>query len=138
MDFKRLLENPTEGISAAPVGNNIFIWKAVICGPDETPFEDGIFKLTLQFSEEYPNEPPMVKFLSKMFHPNISEKDGQIDIHWSPAYNVSAILVSTQSLLSSPDLSHPVNRLAGQLLRENNCEYLKRVKLCVNHSWSDN
>ena len=138
-DFKRLVEDPTDGISAAPLGNNIFLWNAVICGPNETPFEDGTFKLALQFSEEYPNEPPVVKFLSKMFHPNIFEEDGQVNTHWSPAYNVSTILVSTQALLSDPNLiCLPANRLAGQLFRENKREYLKRAKLCVKHSWSDN
>lgn len=40
------------------------------CRPKDTPFEDGTFKLTLQFSEEYPNKPPVVRFVSKMFHPN--------------------------------------------------------------------
>ena len=38
--------------------------------PKDTPFEDGTFKLTMQFSEEYPNKPPVVRFVSKMFHPN--------------------------------------------------------------------
>ena len=39
--------------------------------PAETPFEDGTFKLVLTFDESYPNKPPTVKFLSKMFHPNV-------------------------------------------------------------------
>lgn len=30
----------------------------------------GTFKLTLQFNEEYPNKPPTVRFVSRMFHPN--------------------------------------------------------------------
>lgn len=30
----------------------------------------GTFKLTLEFSEEYPNKAPVVKFVSKLFHPN--------------------------------------------------------------------
>jgi hypothetical protein len=38
--------------------------------PPDTPFADGTFKLLLEFSEEYPNKAPKVKFLSKMFHPN--------------------------------------------------------------------
>ena len=79
------------------------LWNAVIFGPQETPFEDGIFKLTMEFSEEYPNKPPVVKFLSKMFHPNFYD-DGVIclDIlqnRWSPTYDVSAILTSIQSLV---------------------------------------
>jgi len=38
--------------------------------PHDTPFEDGTFKLTISFTEEYPNKPPTVRFVSKMFHPN--------------------------------------------------------------------
>ena len=53
-------------MSGAPGENNIMLWNAVIFGPHETPFEDGTFKLTLEFSEEYPNKPPVVKFLSKV------------------------------------------------------------------------
>lgn len=30
----------------------------------------GTFKLTVEFTEEYPNKPPTVRFVSKMFHPN--------------------------------------------------------------------
>lgn len=30
----------------------------------------GTFKLTVEFTEEYPNKPPTVRFISKMFHPN--------------------------------------------------------------------
>ena len=48
--------------------------------------------------EEYPNKPPVVRFTSKMFHPNVYA-DGSIclDIlqnRWSPTYDVSSILVS--------------------------------------------
>ena len=91
----------------------------------------------------------MVRFLSKMFHPNIFKEDGQvgIELHWSPAYDVSAILVSIQSLLGNPEvekpchsrnLIYPANQLASQLFKENKQEYLKRVMVCVEQSWSDN
>jgi ubiquitin-conjugating enzyme E2 A len=47
-------------------------WQAVIFGPDDTPWEGGTFKLLLEFTEDYPNKPPVVRFLSKLFHPNVS------------------------------------------------------------------
>jgi ubiquitin-conjugating enzyme E2 A len=46
------------------------VWKAVIFGPSDTPWENGTFKLTIEFTEEYPNKPPKVKFDTKMYHPN--------------------------------------------------------------------
>ncbi|CAI9754605.1 unnamed protein product [Fraxinus pennsylvanica] len=70
-DFKRLQQDPPAGISGAPQDNNIMLWNAVIFGPDDTPWDGGTFKLTLQFTEDYPNKPPTVRFVSRMFHPNI-------------------------------------------------------------------
>lgn len=75
----------------------------------ETPFEDGSFRLTLTFTDAYPNKPPTVRFVSRMFHPNIYN-NGELclDIlqnRWSPTYDVGAILTSVQSLLNDPNPS---------------------------------
>ena len=51
-DFKRLQEDPPAGVSGAPTDNNILLWNAVIFGPADTPFEDGTFKLTIEFTGE--------------------------------------------------------------------------------------
>lgn len=138
-DFKKLQEDPTAGVSGAPTEDNILMWEAIIFGPQDTPFEDGTFKLTLEFTEEYPNKPPTVKFVSKMFHPNVYT-DGSIclDIlqnRWSPTYDVAAILTSIQSLLDEPNPNSPANSLAAQLYQENRREYEKRVQQIVEQSW---
>ena len=52
-DFKRLQEDPPEGVSGAPGENNIMVWNAVIFGPHETPFEDGTFKLMVRHHTEW-------------------------------------------------------------------------------------
>ncbi|KAM8909017.1 ubiquitin-conjugating enzyme E2 A isoform 2-T2 [Spinachia spinachia] len=109
--------------------------------PEGTPFEDGTFKLTIEFTEEYPNKPPTVRFASKMFHPNVYA-DGSIclDIlqnRWSPTYDVSSILTSIQSLLDEPNPNSPANSQAAQLYQENKREYEKRVSAIVEQSWRD-
>jgi ubiquitin-conjugating enzyme E2 A len=117
------------------------IWEAVIVGPPDTPFEDGTFKLKLEFTEEYPNKPPTVKFLSKMFHPNIYN-DGSIclDIlqnRWSPTYDVSAVLTSVQSLLDEPNPNSPANATAAEMYQSNRREYERRVQETVEQSWME-
>jgi len=138
-DFKKLQEDPPAGVSGAPTEDNILLWHAIIFGPQDTPFEDGTFKLVLQFTEEYPNKAPSVKFISKMFHPNVYA-DGSIclDIlqnRWSPTYDVAAILTSIQSLLDEPNPNSPANSLAAQMYQENRREYEKRVQQIVEQSW---
>lgn len=111
--FARLQEDPPTGVSGAPTDNNIMIWNAVIFGPHDTPFEDGTFKLTIEFTEEYPNKPPTVRFVSKMFHPNVYADGGIcLDIlqnRWSPTYDVSAILTSIQ-VSAAAQASHATMR----------------------------
>jgi len=97
--------------------------------------------LKLEFSEEYPNKPPKVSFVSAMFHPNVYN-DGSIclDIlqnQWSPIYDVAAILTSIQSLLCDPNPNSPANAEAARLFAENKREYNRRVKDVVERSWED-
>ncbi|GAB4820998.1 hypothetical protein N2152v2_008044 [Parachlorella kessleri] len=126
-------------------------WNAVIFGPEETVWDggefatlappDGVFKLTMEFSEDYPNKAPVVKFRTRMYHPNIYADGGIcLDIlqnQWSPIYDVSAILTSIQSLLSDPNPNSPANSEAARLFNENRKEYNRRVKEVVEASWLD-
>jgi ubiquitin-conjugating enzyme E2 A len=140
-DFRRLQNDPPAGVQGAPMDNNIMVWQAVIFGPDDTPWEGGTFKLLLEFTEEYPNKPPVVRFLTKMFHPNIYA-DGKIclDIlanQWSPIYDTAAILTSIQSLLSDPNPASPANAESSQLFERDRREYNRRVREIVENSWMD-
>ena len=107
----------------------------------DTPFEDGTFRLLLTFDESYPTKPPTVKFLSRMFHPNVyANGELCLDIlqnRWSPTYDVAAILTSIQSLLHDPNPNSPANAEAAQLYRENMKEYVRRVRATVEESWLD-
>lgn len=140
-DFKRIQEDAPEGIAGAPLPDNIMSWHAVIFGPPETPFEDGIFKLTMVFDESYPTKPPTVRFLTKIFHPNVYA-DGALclDIlqnRWSPTYDVAAILTSVQSLLNDPNPNSPANAQAAQMYTQDRKEYERRVRETVEQSWID-
>ncbi|KAI8922461.1 hypothetical protein PhCBS80983_g01429 [Powellomyces hirtus] len=138
-DFKRLQTDPPDGVSGAPCSDNVLLWNAVIFGPEETPFEDGTFKLALTFDESYPTKPPHVKFISTMFHPNVyANGDLCLDIlqnRWSPTYDVAAILTSIQSLLHDPNPNSPANAEAARLFQENRKDYYKRVRETVEQSW---
>ncbi|KFZ02264.1 hypothetical protein V501_09610 [Pseudogymnoascus sp. VKM F-4519 (FW-2642)] len=160
-DFKRMQTDPPAGVSASPVADNVMQWNAVIIGPADTPFEDGTFRLVMQFEEQYPNKPPLVKFISQMFHPNVyATGELCLDIlqnRWSPTYDVAAVLTSIQrwvnpesyikkegnmltqtpSLLNDPNTGSPANVEASNLYKDNRREYTKRVRETVEKSWED-
>eukprot|EP00401_Gymnodinium_catenatum_P068738 CAMPEP_0117544230 /NCGR_PEP_ID=MMETSP0784-20121206/45465_1 /TAXON_ID=39447 /ORGANISM="" /LENGTH=169 /DNA_ID=CAMNT_0005341025 /DNA_START=88 /DNA_END=597 /DNA_ORIENTATION=+ len=139
-DLKKLQSDPPQGISASPMKDDIMRWTALMFGPDDTPWEGGTFQLEVTFSEEFPTKAPHVKFVTKMFHPNIYN-NGEIclDIlqnQWSPIYDISAILTSIQSLLTDPNPSSPANSEAARLWSENRREYNRRVTQIVEESWA--
>ena len=117
-DLKKMHDDVTQdGIQATPSGDSLFEWEAVIFGPDDTVWEGGVFNLIIEFSEDYPNKAPKVRFVTKMFHPNIYN-DGSICLDilshmWSPVYDVSSILTSIQSLLTDPNINSPANNTAA-------------------------
>ncbi|GAB0493511.1 hypothetical protein BU14_0060s0046 [Porphyra umbilicalis] len=139
-DFKKLQQDPPSGISGAPCDNDIMKWSAVIFGPDDTAWEGGTFKLTMHFTEDYPNKPPVVKFVCRLFHPNVYADGGIcLDIlqnNWSPIYDIAAVLTSIQSLLCDPNPNSPANSEAARLFQENPREYHKRVQATVEASWT--
>lgn len=135
-DLKKMQTDQThDSLQATPMGDSLFQWEAIIFGPEDTIWEGGTFQLVLEFTEDYPNKPPKVKFLTQMFHPNIYN-DGSIclDIlshQWSPVYDVCSILTSIQSLLCDPNVNSPANNEAAQLYTNNYQEYQARVRACV-------
>ena len=132
---KELIEiqrEPPINCSAGIINDDIHIWEATIIGPEKTPYESGIFKLLIEFPDNYPFKPPKVKFDTRIFHPNIN-KHGSIclDIlskNWSPALTVSKLLLSISSLLSDPNPDDPLDIRAAEIYKKNKDEYFQTAK----------
>lgn len=61
------------GVSAFPDGESIFTWIGTIQGGKGTTYEGLSYKLSLHFPMEYPFKPPLVKFETMCFHPNVDQ-----------------------------------------------------------------
>lgn len=66
-----LSRNPPDGVSVG-LGDdeNIFNWEVMVIGPTDTLYEGGFFKAKLDFPADFPNSPPVMTFMSTMWHPN--------------------------------------------------------------------
>ena len=95
----------------------IFFFKKLGLQPSrDTPYEKGVFKLEIEVGERYPNEPPKIKFLTPIYHPNIDDA-GRICINtlknpphgvFSPGMTLGSLLTSIQILLSNPNPNDPL------------------------------
>ena len=116
--------NKIPGIETGPLDSkNLLEWRAIIMGPPDTPYQNGIFSLEILFNKTYPMVPPKVKFTSPIFHPNIY-RDGTICLDilrskWSPVLTIQTVLLSIQSLLGDPNIASPANGHASRLYKHN-------------------
>uniref|UniRef100_A0A0E0JMA2 UBC core domain-containing protein n=1 Tax=Oryza punctata TaxID=4537 RepID=A0A0E0JMA2_ORYPU len=130
-ETQRLLSEPAPGISASPSEENMRYFNVMILGPAQSPYEGGVFKLELFLPEEYPMAAPKVRFLTKIYHPNI-DKLGRICLDilkdkWSPALQIRTVLLSIQALLSAPNPDDPLSDNIAKHWKANEAEAVETV-----------
>lgn len=114
------------GVQCAPTPENYRYFKIVMSGPKETAYEGGAYNLELFLPEGYPMEPPKVRFLTKIYHPNI-DKLGRICLDilkdkWTPALQIRTVLISIQALLSCPNADDPLDPTVAEHFKQNEVE----------------
>ena len=101
---------------------------------------NGIFRLIfltqalMKFPLDYPYSPPSIRFITKVWHPNVYEngdlcisilhppvddpQSGELPCErWNPTQNVRTILLSVISLLNEPNTFSPANVDASVMYR---------------------
>ncbi|KIJ45921.1 hypothetical protein M422DRAFT_29567, partial [Sphaerobolus stellatus SS14] len=102
----------TSSITISLVDNSLFHLKGSFPGPEGTPYEGGTYEVDIQIPDSYPFQPVKMKFITKVYHPNVSSASGAICLDilkdaWSPVLTLKSTLISLQSLLCSPEPNDP-------------------------------
>ena len=55
--------------------DDIYNWRVTMVGPRDTPYENGLFTITVKFPQDYPTHGPEFKFKNKIYHLNVDFKN---------------------------------------------------------------
>ena len=127
-EFMQLQNDPILSLGATvglPDPNNIFHWKITLVGPQDTPYAGGMFFLTADFPEDYPNAKPEIRFTNKIYHLNVRESDGHICIstlnQWVPNTPIVSVISAIFALFyeQNPFSPYSVTMAAQYKLNRN-------------------
>ncbi|RSH89369.1 hypothetical protein EHS25_002481 [Saitozyma podzolica] len=120
-ELAELMNDPPANISVQPNEVNMSQWEVTIHGPPRpSPYHGGKFKLNVEFGLEYPFKAPLIKFKTKLYHPNI-DSDGSICMgmlkaeEWKPSTKMHMVFVALYDLIENPNPDDPlVSSIAEQ------------------------
>jgi ubiquitin-conjugating enzyme (huntingtin interacting protein 2) len=95
-----------------------------IDGPQDTVYQGGVWKVDIVIPSNYPFEPPKMKFVTHLWHPNVSSQTGAICLDilkdnsvggaWSPALTMRTALMSLQALMCAPEPKDPQDAVVAR------------------------
>lgn len=108
-----------EGLHIFPSPDNILLWRALIEGPAGSPFEGGVFALTVCIPTDYPFKPPKIQFETPIYHCGVSDSGNIcLDIlqsSWSPALSVPKALEAIRLTMGDPDTDYALRQWIAEL-----------------------
>ncbi|KAM9343447.1 ubiquitin-conjugating enzyme E2 T isoform 1-T1 [Pholidichthys leucotaenia] len=135
-ELQMLSTEPPPGITCWQTEDKMDDLRAQIVGGPGTPYEGGLFSLEISVPERYPFEPPKMRFLTPIYHPNI-DNSGRI-CHdalklppkgaWKPSLNISTVLTSIQLLMAEPNPDDPLMADISSEYKYNKHLFMEKAK----------
>ncbi|KAF1794782.1 Ubiquitin-conjugating enzyme/RWD-like [Phytophthora cactorum] len=104
--------------TVSAVDDDLMHWNAMLAGP---------------FPSEYPFKAPKVRFLTRVYHPNVKSQSGEIcaDVineNWGPTLNVLHCLTAIKQILEQPDMDNPLEPEIAKQMHENKADFEKTAE----------
>ncbi|KAK9710751.1 Ubiquitin-conjugating enzyme [Popillia japonica] len=145
-ELSKFEKKPPKGIWFSPKEDKLNIFEASLIGPENSPYSDGLFKLEILIPDNYPFLPPSIKFLTKVYHPNIDD-NGRICLdlikmppagNWKPTIGIEGLLIAIQMLLQNPNPNDPLMADIAEEFVNDKKEFERKAKLWCDKYACDN
>lgn len=106
--------------------------RVTLSPPDDCPYSEGIFFLSLWVPSKYPAVPPAIQFETKIYHPNVNEF-GMIDWEtfqqsWIPSYSLKTAIEYIHNLLSHPQWGRGMMAAIESQYQNNPNDYIQTAR----------
>jgi len=123
-EYANFQKKPQDWFRVELKPDNVLSWSVTIIGPDDTPYAKGKFVFEVDIPSEYPFKPPKVKAVTRIYHPNVENKDGSICLgiitseNWRPQLKMEDVFLALRELLAQPGPEHPLDAEIGELMQK--------------------
>jgi len=104
-----------------------------------SPYYGQKYDVDIRLPAEYPIAPPVCRFLTRIFHPNVRLSDGDICLNilkredWTPVTSLVQLGYAFMALCNGPNCDSPHNCDAGNVVREGDTRAYKSL---INYYYS--
>lgn len=133
-ELKQLKSLKPHGIEVSIPSDSLQVWEAIVPGPDDSPYKGGRFKVQVYLPENYPLGYPTVRFLSPIYHLNVSPSTGHVCLgflseeDWLPTRCIRDVLSAVFSLLIKPEPENSAEQALLQAYNHNRASYEEKAR----------
>lgn len=133
-ELRKIREKPPIDCSVWEIDD--FNWTASVLGPANSPYEDGVFFLSIHFPPDYPFSPPDFPLLTPIYHPNVSARGGicscVLKQKWSPTLTVSTVLLTVREVMAAPSgVDHVLRQDIAEVFKADKPRFEELARQCT-------
>ena len=131
-EFTQYNQHPVSGINFEMDETNVHKWDGSIIGPTGSPYEGGIFEISIQFPENYPIDPPSLYFRTQIYHPCV-DNEGKFCLpiltnEWNPYNTIIDAMLGVKVMLQTVESINDGNAEMVKELKENKAVFIEKAK----------
>ncbi|KAH7310541.1 ubiquitin-conjugating enzyme/RWD-like protein [Stachybotrys elegans] len=139
-EYQDISQSPPSGFTVNLASEaSIYTWNIVLAPPQSSVYAPGRYGIQLVLPTDYPFKPPVVKFVTRIYHPNVTNDSlGNVCLGllksdvWKPSTRIIAVLDALYNLLIEPQPDDPLEERIADEYRNNKASFETTAKQHVN------
>ena len=123
----------TMGVVVKAIKGDVFHWQMTMLGPQDTPYRGGLFYLTADFPDDYPDHGPEVQFINSMYHLNVDSRNGHVCINtlseWTKGTTMTEVLSLIFALFYKQNPKSAYDQKMAELFIKDKATFDKNAKI---------